>query len=190
MAGFRVDCTDNTSAANLAMGHVSEYVCPRERLELRNSVRAAATFQDHTVYLQDTFIEALIEDLNRARALVLLQSPFVALPRLAHLEPAIKGCVQRKVRVCAFVQRPKNPNMYTNAALNALAGLGVHLNFREEVHEKIAIIDDLVAWDGSLNILSYKESKERMTRWIKRTKSVGMEFCRNGVPSEMEFRAL
>jgi hypothetical protein len=41
----------------------------------------------------------------------------------------------------------------------------VEVVLREETHEKIAIIDKQILWDGSLNILSHKDGPESMNRF-------------------------
>jgi DNA-binding XRE family transcriptional regulator len=80
------------------------------------------------------------------------------------------SCVRRRVRVCAFLQIPKNPDQmsYVQEIADTLSSLGVHVTFREHVHEKLAVIDEHIFWDGSLNILSQSITSERMTRWSSR----------------------
>lgn len=137
--------------------------------------------ESHQVFYQDDFTFALIDDLNRARGLVLLQSPYLGVGRINFLRPALKNCSLRGVRVCVFARKPKHDKHESQeqflekletiqAATHLLAGCGAHVNFRPQVHEKVAVIDESIFWDGSLNILSFNRSSERMTRWQSRQK--------------------
>lgn len=47
---------------------------------------------------------------------------------------------------------------------------GAHINYIPLIHEKLAIIDEEVFWDGSMNILSHFNTSERMEREINRIK--------------------
>ena len=50
------------------------------------------------------------------------------------------------------------------AILNTWEGMGVEVVTRAGIHHKAAIIDRVIAWEGSLNILQHWKSKEHMTR--------------------------
>jgi DNA-binding XRE family transcriptional regulator len=43
--------------------------------------------------------------------------------------------------------------------------MGVHVTLRKKIHQKLAVIDEDILWEGSLNILSHYDTVERMTRW-------------------------
>lgn len=123
------------------------------------------------VYTQDDFLLAFTLNLNQAKALVIIQSPFVTTRRVHQLLPTLRHCIERGVRVCYFYQTPradtpKERLMDMQAALNQLVAIGVHVNARPKIHEKIAVIDGTTLWEGSLNILSHFDSRERMSRWV------------------------
>jgi hypothetical protein len=136
--------------------------------------------QISTVFDEIEFYPEYGRDLRSAQALVLIQSPFLAPPRVEHLSPEIKSCVKRGVRICVFAQQPQdwdNPNKELNAqvkkletAMQMLRACGAHVTLRPFIHEKLSVIDDRVLWDGSLNICSHYNAKERMTRWESRAK--------------------
>jgi predicted RNA-binding Zn-ribbon protein involved in translation (DUF1610 family) len=48
--------------------------------------------------------------------------------------------------------------------IDALRSLGVAVDLRARMHEKIALVDQSVAWHGSLNILSHRDTSESMLR--------------------------
>ena len=144
---------------------------------LRNLIiMNAKTFKEEDFYL------ALAKDLAKARGLVLIQSPYLALRRITTLRTALVGCIKRRVRVCTFVRNPSQSTadsakdaettaeQETMDAANVLLSLGVHVTFRPHIHEKVAVIDENILWDGSLNIMSQNKSSERMTRFRDREK--------------------
>ncbi len=131
----------------------------------------------HDVFDHLSFYDAFASDLRAARALVLIQSPFIADRRIRKLQHLVTECIRRRVRVCVFVQRPVKWHVEQDFEVRLasvertsklLSSLGVHVAFRERVHEKLATIDERILWEGSLNILSHNDSFERMTRWVDR----------------------
>ena len=54
--------------------------------------------------------------------------------------------------------------MQALVAIEKLQGLGVKVLYTVKHHRKLAIIDGMVAWNGSLNILSQHDSCEIMWR--------------------------
>lgn len=125
----------------------------------------------HKVFTHDTFDEAFEADLAVARCLVLMQSPFLTVRRIKRFYGPFSKCVRRGVRVCMFIQDPSTEsNLYRIAEINASADLlkkiGVHVSPKPKAHEKLIVIDNMIAWDGSLNMMSYRDTSERMTRWI------------------------
>jgi hypothetical protein len=128
-----------------------------------------------TVYDESEFYREYIRDLRAAKALVLIQSPFLAPPRVEMLSGEFRNCTKRGVRLCIFAQAPRDwdsPKRETNAqvkkvesAIQMLRACGAHLTLRPLIHAKLSTIDNRVFWDGSLNICSHYNTKERMTRW-------------------------
>ena len=45
---------------------------------------------------------------------------------------------------------------------------GVIVRIRKNMHEKVILIDDTLVWQGSLNLLSHKSTKEQMQRMVSK----------------------
>lgn len=60
-------------------------------------------------------------------------------------------------------------NNQLRESLQWLDLLGVHWNLVSRIHEKLAIVDSSILWEGSLNILSHSTTKERMRRFVSET---------------------
>jgi transcriptional regulator with XRE-family HTH domain len=124
------------------------------------------------VYDDQNFYKAFTSDLDKAQALVLIHSPFIAVNRLEKIQSSLARCIRRRVRVCAFLRSPRDAEELSAVRETAkrLLWLGAHVTYRKVIHEKVAIVDEHILWDGSLNILSQSLSSERMTRWSNREK--------------------
>jgi len=137
---------------------------------------------DKDVYDDNTFYPKLIQDLESARGLVLIQSPYLAINRIERLREPMVKLIRRGVRVCTFVRLPDNwnsPNIQAQEEMARIRGdarvlqdMGVHVNLRPHKHEKVLTIDDHLLYDGSLNTFSQNRSSERMTRFPVRYKAI------------------
>ncbi|HEY9717722.1 MAG TPA: helix-turn-helix domain-containing protein [Trichormus sp.] len=120
------------------------------------------------VYDETGFYKAFADDLKAARALVLIQSPFLREWRISTLEPVLRDCINRRVRICVFAQTEAMRDAKVVAGAKRLIEIGVHVSCRSGVHAKVIIIDEEILYDGSLNSFSHTTSSERMTRWEDR----------------------
>jgi len=118
------------------------------------------------VFNEHDFWPAFQRDLRSARALILIQSPFLGAERIGKLEPLLKSCVNRRVRICVFVQTPSKKNEEIVIGLaQRLMKMGIHVTFRPAIHEKVGIIDERILLEGSLNYLSHVATSEVVRRW-------------------------
>ena len=121
------------------------------------------------LYDEKTFYQAFIKDLNRARKEVIIYCPFVTKFRLDYFRQVFDKLKSRKVAVFVFT-RPlhEHETIMRNevrTALDDYKDIGVSVvHLPGFIHAKTAIIDSEILWDGSLNILSQRESREMMRR--------------------------
>ncbi len=120
------------------------------------------------VYDETGFYKAFAKDLQAARALILIQSPFLREWRIGTLEPLLRDCINRRVRICVFAQTEAMRDPKVVAGAKRLIEIGVHVSCRPGVHTKVIIVDEEILYDGSLNSFSHTTSSERMTRWEDR----------------------
>jgi phosphatidylserine/phosphatidylglycerophosphate/cardiolipin synthase-like enzyme len=117
---------------------------------------------------QDTFYSAFLDDLNRAKQEVIIESPFITTKRITLLMPVIRKLTKRGVRIIVNTKPlyEHEPGYYVQAekAVAQLQELGVLVLFTGGHHRKLAIIDKRITWEGSLNILSQNDSCEFMRR--------------------------
>ena len=118
----------------------------------------------------NTFYKAFERDLRRARQSVIIESPFITRRRMEHLLPLLTRLRRKGVRIVVNTRNPEEHNEeYAIQAENAVASMqdiGIKVLYTVKHHRKLAIIDEEILWEGSLNILSQGDSCEVMRRTV------------------------
>jgi phosphatidylserine/phosphatidylglycerophosphate/cardiolipin synthase-like enzyme len=142
------------------------------------------------LYNQGSFYQAFVKDLERARSLVIIESPFITRKRINMLFPTLSRLRTKGVRVVIntkpFIEHELSYRKQAMLVVGELQGLGVEVLITVGHHRKLAIIDNDILWEGSLNILSQNDSCEVMRR-IKSNQTVKemirftclMKWCEN-----------
>jgi ribosomal protein L36 len=121
-----------------------------------------------TLFDNNTFYRAFERDLRRAKQSVIIESPFITNRRMEHLSPIFAKLRRKGVRIVVNTRNPEEHNEeYAVQAENAVAAMqdmAIKVLYTVKHHRKLAIIDEKVLWEGSLNILSQGDSCEIMRR--------------------------
>lgn len=127
-------------------------------------------FPESSLYDQDTFYQAFGRDLRHARREVIIESPFITTNRMELLLPILRKLSRRGVRIVVNTRHPEDhEGDYCRQAAEAvvdLQNMGATVLYTGRHHRKLAIIDRKVFYEGSLNILSYRDSCEIMRRVV------------------------
>lgn len=122
------------------------------------------------LYDNNTFYKAFERDLRRSRYSVVIESPFIRRRRIDYLLPILMKLRQKGVRVVVNTRCPDEHNeeyaIQAEDAVAAMQGIGIKVLYTVKHHRKLAIIDDEILWEGSLNILSQGDSCEIMRRTV------------------------
>jgi len=125
---------------------------------------------DRLVMTQENFYEFLRSDLAGAVSRVVIYSPFITQSRLAELEPQLRAAIERGVRVYVVTktldERRRGGLSQYKLLERALTEWGVIVVHKRGMHEKLVFIDDRTMWEGSLNPLSFSNTREHMERRI------------------------
>lgn len=120
------------------------------------------------VFTEGTFYPAFAQDLKGAETSIVVFSPFATARGTSRWVEHLRGALARGVAV-RVVMKP--PGEFGGASgdevtelVNNLRALGVVVDLRARMHEKIAIIDGQALWHGSLNIFSHNDTFESMLR--------------------------
>jgi phosphatidylserine/phosphatidylglycerophosphate/cardiolipin synthase-like enzyme len=135
---------------------------------LRRNIVTSNELLGSRLHDQNTFYPALLRDLSGCAHEVIIESPFITRKRITQLIPVFIKLRKRNVRVIINTRNPEDHDEpYRSQAYEAIAQLhhiGVVVLFTGGHHRKLAILDKVIIWEGSLNILSYNDSCEIMRR--------------------------
>jgi hypothetical protein len=140
------------------------------------------------LYNQDDFYPAFEKSLLCAQKEVIIESPFITMRRLNTLLPVFRKLSRKGVKIIINTKPPVELDDFLRAqtleAVPILQNLGVDVFFTGGHHRKLAIIDQQILWEGSLNILSQGDSCEIMRRIesmdisIEAVKLISLATCR------------
>lgn len=121
------------------------------------------------LYSNTTFYPAFLNDLRKARSEVIIECPFITRKRLAKLLPLLRELRRKNVRLIVNTRHPDEyeDNRWREEVIDAvsvLQDMGILVLYTGGHHRKLAIIDRVILWEGSLNILSQNDSCEIMRR--------------------------
>lgn len=119
-----------------------------------------------TWHNETTFYPAFHQDLQLAQQRITIYSPYIHANRMADVMPYLRAAMDRGVGV-TIVTRKVAPNTETARLIKEIKAAGATVHEQQYLHEKLAFIDDQVAWFGSLNSLSQRSSTEQMMRFNK-----------------------
>lgn len=121
------------------------------------------------LYCDKTFYKAFVSDLKHVQHEVLIESPFLANKRTDTLLPIFRKLAIRGVKIRINTRNPSHHDTELRIqawqSMKKLRAVGVKVKFYNDLrHRKLAILDQKVLWEGSLNIMSQSYSKEIMRR--------------------------
>ena len=117
---------------------------------------------------EKSFYYQFEHDLAHAKREVIIESPFITVPKLKSLKHSFTSLIERNISVFIITRHPEehDPLMaeQSEAGIRFFEDLGVQVLMWNSHHRKIAMIDRKIVWKGSLNILSHRNSHEFMER--------------------------
>lgn len=120
------------------------------------------------IYDGRSFYPVFCQDLKASQKEILIVSPFMRKNRLQSLvqaltEPLLNGVTVKAVtRPAEDLPERDRESVAENAAY--LEGYGIHVEYRSGFHQKFTVIDQSLAWYGSVNFLSFGRAEESIMR--------------------------
>lgn len=116
-----------------------------------------------------SFYPRFLRDLRHCKQEVIIESPYMTMPRILLMKPIFKKLVKKGVKVRVHTRYPghhdKLLRIQAFQATKELKQAGVRVfYFHDYHHRKLAILDSTILYEGSLNILSQNKSREIMRR--------------------------
>ena len=152
--------------------------------QINNINDLVGDFENSQLFNETDFYQNFIRDLLEAKQEVVIDSPYITTERVRTLTPILEHLINKGVKIFVLTRQPKehSPGMKYQAVGEIInfESLGISvLPFIGYVHRKLAIIDRCILWEGSLNILSQRDSHEIMRRFAgKETAQQMMTFLK------------
>lgn len=123
------------------------------------------------LYDERSFYDAFAKDVDRAKHSIVIESPYLTERRVLQFCRLFKRMNKQGVQIRVNTRNPRHHDKTLDIqAWKAMAILREHnvrvCTYNDIRHRKLAIIDNIVLWEGSLNILSQNNSKELMRRTV------------------------
>ncbi|MBU6389169.1 hypothetical protein KGQ71_01500 [Patescibacteria group bacterium] len=121
------------------------------------------------LFNEQTFYPAFTKDMLAAKREVIIYSPFVSKYRADTFNRILYKLKDTNVEVFIFTRPVEEQDLclrkQAREVLSHYEELGANIFYLQgSIHEKVAIIDQEILWEGSLNILSQRTSREMMRR--------------------------
>ena len=127
------------------------------------------------LYDQNSFDKAFKRDLKHCKQELIIECPFITTRRIDMLLPILAKMRRRGVEIILNTRNPSEHNgdyyYQALAAIAALQDLSVTVLYTTSHHRKLVIIDRMIFYEGSLNILSFNDSCEIMRRVVSSTEA-------------------
>ena len=117
------------------------------------------------------FERGLAHDIQSAEETVVLFSGYITPTRVAKLGDLLRSKILKGIKVRCVTRPPRAngsiPVAAGREAVEMLSNIGVVVDFRANIHQKVCLIDNRIVWWGSLNALSHMgRADEMMTRTV------------------------
>jgi AAA domain len=123
--------------------------------------------------LENPFWQAFCQDLRQAGQNIVIMSPFLSIGGVEKLKAVLSDSIGKGVAVTIFTRPATTYNSDlvgpADSGIKMLEALGCTVHLRRGMHQKIAVIDKEIAWEGNLNILNHACSQEHMRRLVGKT---------------------
>lgn len=118
---------------------------------------------------EHSFYNKFSKDIRIAHKNILIESPYITLRRASEIAPLLSRAFRRGVQVSINTRNPYHHDgilvSESLKGIEVLRNIGVKITTCNDMrHRKLAMIDDYILWEGSLNMLSQNGSKEVMRR--------------------------
>lgn len=121
------------------------------------------------LFTQKNFWAQFLQDLQTVNERLIILSPFLSIKRSGPLVEYFRAMIGKGITVRIHT-RPKAQQTgemanQSEIVIEQLRSIGAKVTERRGMHQKVALLDNRIAWEGSLNILSHRYTEEHMRRF-------------------------
>jgi phosphatidylserine/phosphatidylglycerophosphate/cardiolipin synthase-like enzyme len=126
-----------------------------------------STQRINTIFDRASFLPVFSADVKSAIREIVIVSPYIRKTRLTQMIELLSSC-SADIAISVVTRPPDNykQNEQEIVALNikSLQNANVNVVLKPDIHQKFTVIDQIVVWYGSINFLSFGNSKESIMR--------------------------
>jgi AAA domain/PLD-like domain len=115
-------------------------------------------------FTEKTFYRAVKQDIKGAQTSITIASPFLAQERVNDILPLLVEQKRKGVSVKVYTKPIEESEQWSINAGASVKAAGIELLYRPKMHEKLVFIDEKVVYNGSLNLLSHRDTRESVLR--------------------------
>lgn len=139
------------------------------KLSSTSTLTSDASLATSRLFDEKTFYSAFLDDLETCREEIIIESPFITSERMKTFVLVFKNLLERGVKIYVITRDPREHyegmEIQSEEAIQWCEAMGIQvLLCKGNHHRKLAILDRKILWEGSLNILSQRYSREIMRR--------------------------
>jgi hypothetical protein len=121
------------------------------------------------LYTEQNFWAQFFQDIKGVKERLIILSPFLSIRRSSMFMDYFRVMIGRGVKVKIYT-RPANQQVgemanQADVVIRQLRSIDTNVIERRSMHQKVAILDNSITWEGSLNILSHRDTEEHMRRF-------------------------
>lgn len=121
------------------------------------------------LFTEHNFWAQLFQDLKTVKERLIILSPFLSIRRSSMFIDYFRTMLGRGVEIRIYT-RPSNQQVgemanQADVVIRQLRSIDANVIERRSMHQKVALLDNTIAWEGSLNILSHRDTGEHMRRF-------------------------
>jgi hypothetical protein len=121
------------------------------------------------LYTERNFWAQFFQDLKTVKGRLIILSPFLSIRRSSMFMDYFRAMIMRGVEIRIYT-RPVNQQVgemanQADVVIRQLRSIGANVIEHRSMHQKVAILDNAITWEGSLNILSHRDTGEHMRRF-------------------------
>ena len=132
-------------------------------------INAEQTASPDLIYDGKSFYPVFTNDISCASKEILIVSPFMRKNRLIQMAKLLSPVILNGVCVTVVTRPPEDFKEQEKDAINQnaefLADCGIQVKFKPDFHQKFTVIDQKIAWYGSVNFLSFGNHEESVMRF-------------------------
>jgi phosphatidylserine/phosphatidylglycerophosphate/cardiolipin synthase-like enzyme len=120
------------------------------------------------IFTEENFLPVFNQDIINGQKEILIVSPFIRQRRTREMIRYLNVAIGKSIRVTVMTRPiedfPEKDHMAFQKAQDLLTESGINIIFKENIHQKFAIMDQKIVWYGSINLLSYGSAHESIMR--------------------------